>query len=65
MSRDVDLEDPGAYCPATLPVAIPHDFRQGEALMRIAQYVAAQLHAGLTEREITHRLHGYQRTEGE
>lgn len=61
----ISQEDPGADHPSTLPVAIPHGFSQGEALMRIAQYVAAQLHAGLTEREITHRLHGYQRTEGE
>lgn len=56
-------ESPPPYTIVRVPVLA--EFDRGAALTRIAQYVAAQLHAGLSERELLHRLHGYQRTEGE
>lgn len=68
MSRDLDMtlpladESPPPYTIVRVPVLA--DFDRKDALTRIAQYVAAQLHSGLPEREIMHRLHGYQRTEG-
>lgn len=40
-------------------IDIPRGFAQYEALARIAAYAASQLHAGLSEREIMRRLHGY------
>lgn len=56
-------ESPPPYTIVRVPVL--KDFAQQEELTRIAQYVASQLHAGLGEREIMDRLHGYQRTRGE
>lgn len=55
-------ESPPPYTIVRVPVLA--EFTQQDELVRIAQYVAAQLHAGLTRRELLHRLHGYQRTEG-
>lgn len=70
MSRDVDVaveeiafDQPLPYEFVAMPV--PLGFTQQDALIAIAQFVAAQLHAGLSKREITDRLHGYQRTRGE
>jgi hypothetical protein len=71
MARDIDMtiplpladESPPPYAIVRVPVLA--DFAQQEILVGIAQYVASQLHAGMPPREIYHRLHGYQRTEGE
>ncbi len=65
MPHDLDMTAEAQPQSDDLPIELPGGFVQHEALCRIAAYAASQLHAGLSEREIMRRLHGYQRTEGE
>ncbi len=71
MSRDADMTAEAlpfdAQSPPFTVVGVPvlAEFTQQEALVRIAQLVAAQLHAGLAEYEVKRRLHGWVLREGE
>ncbi len=55
------------HTPLAILVSVwaPPGFGQLDALARIAQLVAAQLHSGLSEREIMRRLHGWVLRENE
>lgn len=65
MNRDADMIAEVQSPKSDVDIELPGGFVQHDAFVRIAAYVASQLHAGLSEREIMRRLHGYQRTEGE